>query len=61
MVDRRALEAGRHRDRNHRLFRVDHRRHQTTQGTPESVRVLLAFEKALLVQIFGWLSTIEKG
>lgn len=61
MVDRRALEAGRHRDRNHRLFRVDHRRHQPPQGTPESARVLLAFEKTLLVQIARRLPPLGKG
>ena len=61
MVDRRALEAGRHRDRDHRLLCMDHRRYQAPQGTIESPWLPLAFEKALLVQIFGWLSTIEKG
>lgn len=40
---------------------MDHRRYRTTQGTPESPRLPLAFEKTLLVQIARWLPLLGKS
>ena len=48
------------RDRDHRLLCMGHRRYQATQGTPESSRFPLAFEKTLLVQIARGLPPLGK-